>query len=68
MLYFLRFPMFGDMVFYLKVELHAFPFGIEIEHTVNMNAGNIKIPWLECQFYVKRLSSLTFSFRSTAKD
>lgn len=68
MLYFLRFPMFVDMVFYLKVELHAFPSEMKIEHTVNMKTGNIKIRWLECQFYVKKLSSLTFSFCSTAKD
>ena len=67
MLYFLRFPMFVDMVFYLKVELHAFPSEMKIEHTVNMKTGNIKIRWLECQFYVKKLSSLTFSFCSTAK-
>lgn len=68
LLCFLKLPMFTDRVFYLKVELHTFPFEIQIAHTVHRKTGNIKICWLECQFYVKKLSSLTFSFCSTPKD
>ena len=37
---------------------------MKFEHVLSMKTGNIQICWL----YVRRLSSLTFSFCSTAKD
>lgn len=68
MLYFLKVPMFRDIVFYLKVELRVFPFEVKTEQAVSMKTGSIEISWLQCQLYVKKLHSLTFSFCSTAKD